>query len=154
MESGLLYTFSTIAQAPGRAFALLAAFVLYRFGSLDSLMSEDSHNLMGVFVDPAELERAARLRVLSRYPALIAAIDENIADRLRRNEVHPFNAEHAAILVRLKSSVRQRRQILVSLLWALVATGVEMIGSVAAIPYAHEWSANSCLSRLVMRIGV
>jgi hypothetical protein len=30
MDNGLLYTYSTIAQALGGAFALLAAFVLYR----------------------------------------------------------------------------------------------------------------------------
>jgi hypothetical protein len=31
MESAILYTFSTIAQALGGTFALIAAFVLYRF---------------------------------------------------------------------------------------------------------------------------
>jgi hypothetical protein len=36
MENSILYTFSTIAQVLGGASALLAAFVLFRFQSLDA----------------------------------------------------------------------------------------------------------------------
>ena len=36
MENSILYTFSTIAQALGGAFALLSAFVLFRFQSLET----------------------------------------------------------------------------------------------------------------------
>jgi len=36
MENALLYTFSTIAQALGGSFPLVAAFVLYRFQLLVS----------------------------------------------------------------------------------------------------------------------
>jgi hypothetical protein len=47
MENALLYTFSTIAQALGGAFALLAAFVLYRFQSLDPMMAHYSAQVRG-----------------------------------------------------------------------------------------------------------
>lgn len=47
MQNALLYTFSTIAQALGGAFALLAAFVLYRFQSLGPMMAHDSAQVRG-----------------------------------------------------------------------------------------------------------
>ena len=47
MENALLYTFSTIAQALGGAFALLAAFVLYRFQSIGPMMTHDSAQIRG-----------------------------------------------------------------------------------------------------------
>jgi hypothetical protein len=43
MENSILYTFSTLAQALGGAFALLSAFVLFRFQSLDASMLNASN---------------------------------------------------------------------------------------------------------------
>ena len=42
MENALLYTLNTIPQALGGTFALLAAFVLYRFQTLIELMALDA----------------------------------------------------------------------------------------------------------------
>lgn len=49
MENSILYTFSTIAQALGGAFALLAAFVLFRFQSLDASMLNASTGLRRIW---------------------------------------------------------------------------------------------------------
>src|SRR6202021_1555486 len=48
MQNAILYTFSTIAQALGGAFALLAAFVLYRFQSLDKVVDEHAGSVRGI----------------------------------------------------------------------------------------------------------
>ena len=48
MENALLYTFTTIAQALGGTFALLAAFILYRFQTLNDLMALEAGELMQI----------------------------------------------------------------------------------------------------------
>ena len=49
MENALLYTFSTMAQHLGGAIALLSAFVLYRFQSLDTAMTKEARDLRPEF---------------------------------------------------------------------------------------------------------
>src|ERR1700743_1059143 len=70
METSILYTFSTIAQALGGAFALLSAFVLFRFQSLDASMLNASVGLRSIWKTPGDLECYATLRGLSVWPAL------------------------------------------------------------------------------------
>src|ERR1700722_19059024 len=68
MENSILYTFSTIAQALGGAFALLSAFVLFRFQSLDASMLNASIGLRSIWKTPSDLETYDTLRGLSVWP--------------------------------------------------------------------------------------
>ena len=85
MDQGLLYEFSTIAQALGGAFALLAAFVLYRFQSLSASMSQDSKGLWSPFAqalaaaalrDLGDLLWYEELRIRGQFAELVRRIEE------------------------------------------------------------------------------
>ena len=79
MESGLLYTFSTIAQALGGAFALLAAFVLFRFQYMKSSMWQDSGTVRDALTrGGADLLNYDTLRAQGKYADLIKVIDKII----------------------------------------------------------------------------
>jgi|SRR5271169_5798449 len=110
MENSILYSFSTIAQALGGAFALLSAFVLFRFQSLDASMLNASRGLRSIWKTPADLETYDTLRGLSVWPS---------KTRLRAGQsLHRF---------------------LTWTFWVAVSlTFLAMTGSVAVIPYAHE----------------
>jgi hypothetical protein len=136
MESSILYTFSTIAQALGGAFALLSAFVLFRFQSLDASMLNASRGLRSIWKTPADLETYDTLRGLSVWPSLNKAIDAQIARMTAAHETPSF--EVMATKTRLRAG-QSLHFFLTWVFWVAVSlTFLVMTCSVAVIPYAHE----------------
>jgi hypothetical protein len=149
MENALLYTFSTIAQALGGAFALLAAFVLYRFQSLSNTMPNDAAQVRG------GLTRSGRnftlydtLRVEGKYPELIVEIDTIM-------EHDPgLSADEKALIGRMKRSVQLQTALEKSFRRGAFATAAVMAFSVAAIPIAPFVYCMPCFSALLLIVGV
>src|SRR5580698_10445093 len=136
MENSILYTFSTIAQALGGAFALLSAFVLFRFQSLDASMLNASVGLRCIWKSKADLESYDTLRGLSIWPSLNKAIEAQIARMIAAHESPSF--EVMATKTRLKAG-ESLHSFLTIIFWVAVSlTFVVMTGSVAIIPYAHD----------------
>jgi len=136
MENSILYTFSTIAQALGGAFALLSAFVLFRFQSLDASMLNASVGLRCIWKSKADLESYDTLRGLSIWPSLNKAIEAQIARMIAVHETPSF--EVMATKTRLKAG-ESLHSFLTTVFWVAVSlTFVVMTSSVAIIPYAHD----------------
>ena len=128
--------FSTIAQALGGAFALLSAFVLFRFQSLDASMLNASRGLRSIWKAPSDLETYDTLRGLSVWPSLNKAIDAQIARMIAAHEEPSF--EVMATKTRLRAG-QSLHFFLTWTIWLAVSmTFLVMTGSVAVIPYAHE----------------
>jgi len=136
MENSILYTFSTIAQALGGAFALLSAFVLFRFQSLDASMLNASVGLRSIWKTAADLETYDTLRGLSVWPSLNKAIDAQIARMAAANEKPNF--EVLATMTRLRAGQSLRFVLTWSFWLAVSLTFLVMAASVAVVPYAHE----------------
>jgi hypothetical protein len=136
MENSILYTFSTIAQALGGAFALLSAFVLFRFQSLDASMLNASVGLRSIWKTPADLATYDTLRGLSVWPSLNRAIDAQIARMTAAHEDPSF--EVLATKTRLRAGQSLHRVLTLAFWLAVSLTFLVMTGSVAVIPYAHE----------------
>ena len=136
MENSVLYTFSTIAQALGGAFALLSAFVLFRFQSLDASMLNASVGLRSIWKTSADLECYDTLSGLSVWPSLNKAIDAQIARMTAAHQEPSF--EVLATKTRLRAGESLRFYLTWSFWLAVSLTFVVMTGSVAIIPYAHE----------------
>jgi hypothetical protein len=136
MENSILYTFSTIAQALGGAFALLSAFVLFRFQSLDASMLNASVGLRSIWKTPTDVETYEILRGLSVWPSLNKAIDAQIARMAAANEKPNF--EVLAAKTRLRAGQSLHSVLTWSFWLAVSVTFLVMTGSVAIIPYAHE----------------
>jgi hypothetical protein len=136
MENSILYTFSTIAQALGGAFALLSAFVLFRFQSLDASMLNASLGLRSIWKTAGDLESYDALRGLSVWPSLNRAIDAQIARMITANEKPSFEVMAAKTRLRAGESLHF---FLTWTFWLAVSlTFLVMTGSVGIIPYAHE----------------
>jgi hypothetical protein len=136
MENSILYTFSTIAQALGGAFALLSAFVLFRFQSLDASMLNASSGLRSIWKSASDLETYDTLRGLSVWPSLNKAIDAQIARMTAAHEEPSF--EVMATKTRLRAGQSLHRVLTLAFWLAVSMTFLAMTGSVAVIPYAHE----------------
>jgi hypothetical protein len=144
MENSILYTFSTIAQALGGAFALLSAFVLFRFQSLDASMLNSSRGLRSIWKTPADLETYDTLRGLSVWPSLNKAIDAQIGRMAAANEKPTFEVMAAKTRLRAGES---KHLFLTWTFWVAVSlTFLVMTGSVAVIPFAHEIAATHSLT--------
>lgn len=136
MENSILYTFSTIAQALGGAFALLSAFVLFRFQSLDASMLNASIGLRCIWTNKADLESYDTLRGLSVWPSLNKAIDAQVCRLIAAREAPSF--EVMAIKTRLMAG-ESLHSFLTGVFWVAVSlTFVVMTSAVAIIPYAHD----------------
>jgi hypothetical protein len=147
MENSIYYTFSTIAQALGGAFALLSAFILYRFQSLNDSMLNASVGLKSIWNDPADAESYEILRRLSVWPQLNKAIDAQVAKRSAADPRYP-PFEVIAAVTRLHAGESLHR-FLTQVFWvSVILTFLVMSGSVAVIPYAHEISASRTLGSI------
>jgi hypothetical protein len=136
VENSILYTFSTIAQALGGAFALLSAFVLFRFQSLDASMLNASIGLRSIWRTPADLDTYDTLRGLSVWPLLNKAIEAQIARMTAAHEEPSFAV--MATKTRLRAGQSLHGFITWSFWLAVLLTFLVMTASVAVIPYAHE----------------
>src|ERR1700733_3830138 len=136
MENSILYTFSTIAQALGGSFALLSAFVLFRFQSLDASMLNASKGLRSIWKTTADLETYDTLRGLSVWPSLNKAIDAQMARMVAAHDEPSFEA------LATKTRLRAGQSLHFFLTWtfwvAVSLTFVVMTISVGIIPYAHD----------------
>jgi hypothetical protein len=136
MENSILYTFSTIAQALGGAFALLSAFVLFRFQSLDASMLNASTGIRSIWRTPKDMETYDTLRGLSVWPSLNRAIDAQIARMTAAHEEPSF--EVLATKTRLRAGQSLHFFLTLAFWVAVSLTFLVMTASVAIIPYAHE----------------
>jgi hypothetical protein len=139
-ENGILYTFSTIAQALGGAFGFLSAFVLYRFQSLNRAMEKDAIPLRGMLDEldgTGAQERFELALAQSQFSVIVAWIDRKIEKPEGRRV---YEGERKAAHIRMSLSVAQRRGILFVFWITLWVTGIVMAGSVGVIPRAHFWS--------------
>jgi hypothetical protein len=143
MENSILYTFSTIAQALGGAFALLSAFVLFRFQSLDASMLNASIGLRSIWKTPADVETYDTLRGLSVWPSLNRAIDAQFARMTAAHQEPSFEA--MATKTRLRAGERLHFFLTWSFWVAVSLTFLVMAGSVTIIPYAHEFAETHSL---------
>jgi hypothetical protein len=136
VENSILYTFTTIAQALAGAFALLSAFVLYRFQALNESMFNASAGLRSIWNDPADVESYEMLRGLSVWPMLNKAIDAQVAKRAAAGAQLPFEVVVASVRLHAGESLHR---VLIRAFWAsVILTFLAMTGSVAVLPYAHE----------------
>lgn len=154
MENGLLYTFTTIAQALAGAFALLSAFVLYRIQLLNASMSFDSARMNNIWRTSEEVAHADALRIRSRYGELRRLINARMRVHQREGTAGNLGAESPVRLASFLNSVRLHHIIVIAFWAALVVTFVVMGGSVWAIPHAHEWAYDRLLAQHWMNAGV
>src|SRR5579863_1558439 len=106
MENSILYTFSTITQALGGAFALLSAFVLFRFQSLDASMLSASSGLRSIWKNSGDLESYDTLRGLAVWPSLNKAIEAQIARMTAAHEEPSFEVMATKTRLRAGQSLR------------------------------------------------
>ncbi len=150
MENAILYTFSTIAQALGGAFALLAAFVLYRFQSLGPMIAFDSAQVRGELSrGGANFEVYDTLLVQGKYAQLIDEIDA-----IRKRTQPKISASVEELILRMKGNARLQTTLTMAFRRAAFTTGAVMFYSVAAIPFAHVVYCVDVLSWLLLIMGV
>ena len=154
MENGLLYTFSTIAQALGGAFALLSAFALYKFQSLKEMMHRDADMISTIWIAPQNGPIYRRMIANGDYEAVadLAEHQVNTAVGTSAEGTMPIIWGECCHRIRANSSIYRN----VSSLFkrSAVTTGIVMIGSVAAIPLAYPIHCIMWLACTVLVIGV
>lgn len=150
----LLYTFSTIAQALGGMFALLAAFVLFRFQSLEAEMISDSDRLQNA-ISKDQLSHYSELRAERQRRAAWNMVKASADEAKARKEHQPYGAtaglEHYD---RWKKNIARHERISRWLLAAAVLTGNVIVASVAMIPFAQLLRDHPVGAWTVLVIGV
>jgi hypothetical protein len=139
MENALLYTFTTIAQALGGTFALLAAFVLYRFQTLNGLMTLDAGELQFGVDDETKKSLHTQLTNEARFLEMIRNV--RMAD---------LETTAKIAFERLQQNAAKRSTIGFYFVLSGLLTGLMMIASVVSIGIAqflkmHETAAWSSL---------
>jgi hypothetical protein len=154
MENALLYTFSTIAQALGGAFALLAAFVLYRFEVLSKIMYPIPDHLRNeiAVASGGNFQWYDTLNVQGRLTELIERVDKIFADY--GGTVPILNETSAGRYADLKNADKLRAFLSRRFKVAAVTTGGVMFYTVAAIPFAHVVYCMWAVSVLLLAIGI
>jgi hypothetical protein len=154
MEQGLLYTFSTIAQALGGAFALLSAFVLYYFQGLHKNTLEDAQTVSDNWMGPNRRMLYRTLISTADHQGVVRVADEQLAEYQGKPEAQHVPTIWQNALNRLRLSVNKRRAVLAKFKRSAFTTAFVMIGSVAVIPVAHVICGDANLSRTVLVIGI
>ena len=154
MENGLLYTFSTIAQALGGAFALLSAFALYKFQSLKEMMHRDADMISTIWLAPQNGPMYRRMIANGEYEAVadLAEHQVNTAVGTSAEGTQPIIWGECCQRIRANASIHRN----VSSLFerSAVTTGIVMIGSVAAIPLAHPIHCVIWLAVVFLAAGI
>jgi hypothetical protein len=149
MDNGLLYTYSTIAQALGGAFALLAACVLYRLQSLQAGILDDAAIVRAIVArSKGDCVLFDSLLVQRKYPELIELVNSTVAKGIVMSE------SEGLYLVRTRASGRLQTALLRTFKSSALMTGGLMAVSVALIPYVHLFSSCEVLSLTVATLGV
>jgi hypothetical protein len=154
MENGLLYTFSTIAQALGGAFALLSAFVLFYFQALQKNMAEDAETLADNWMGPNRRMIYRTLISNADYYGVLQNADEQLVEYQGKPEAQHVSTIWQNALNRLRQSVNRRRAVLAKFKRSAFTTGLVMIGSVVLIPLAHPIHCVVWLACTALVIGI
>ena len=154
MENGILYTFSTIAQALGGAFALLSAFVLFKFQSLKESMHRDADTLSTIWVAPQMGPVYTRMIADGDYEAIADLADSQVAGAQGTMWQGTQPAIWGEACKRLRDNSATRKNVSSLFKRSAVTTGCVMIGSVAAIPLAHPVHCVIWLACAVLATGV
>jgi hypothetical protein len=133
MENALLYTFTTIAQALGGTFALLAAFILYRFQTLNDLMALDAGELMPI-VSHDENKKALHTQF---------ANEARFLEMIRALRAELRGSDPPSAFVRLQNCAARRHAIGLYFSISAWMTGLVMIGSVVCIGFAQFLRSNN-----------
>jgi hypothetical protein len=137
MENALLYTFSTMAQALGGMFALLAAFVLFRFQSLEAEMISDSDRLQNAFSND-QLTQFNELRGERQYRAAWNMVKAVADEAKSRNQHQPYGPTASLEQYdRWNRNILRHERISRWFLAAAVLTGDVIVASVAMLPFAQ-----------------
>jgi hypothetical protein len=144
MENALLYTFSTIAQTLGGAIALLSAFVLYRFQSLDAAIAKDANELRTRLSasggSPAEHDR---LEAEGNY--------QQILENVKAQGEHTFSIP---AFKRLKHGIDQKKKIVDAFMAAASMTGTGMMLSIVVLPLTQFLINRRAYSFFILLAGV
>ena len=154
MEQGLLYTFSTIAQALGGAFALLSAFVLYRFQLLKESMYQDAFHLSDAWLGPNARQAYRPLIASGDYEAVADVADSQYAAAQEKTDEVPVTPSWDESRNRLRVSIGKRSVVSSLFKRSAFTTGFVMIGSVAVIPLAHPIHCITWLACSVLVVGI
>lgn len=156
MENSLLYTFSTIAQALGGAFALLSAFVLYRFQSLDGSMKKSSQELVSMWPTAAETESYLMLQGLSAWRLLTKVTEAQIARRKALEPQWALGYTQVVARERLIAGARQYMRLTCTFWPALGLTFLVMTVSVLVTRNAHDIVSTRtiCYIHILTMLGV
>jgi hypothetical protein len=146
MENALLYTFSTIAQTLGGAIALLSAFVLYRFQSLDDALDRDTKTLRDGFT--AHGGKASSYEELEAERQYLKILE------LLKTEAAHGNTYSVPIFKRLKHGIERKKRITDAFMAALLCTGTGMMLSILMLPITHVLVARPAAAVLVLLAGV
>jgi hypothetical protein len=143
MENALLYTFTTIAQALGGTFALLAAFVLYRFQTLNDVMALDAAELVHIVShDGTKKDLHTQFANEARFQEMIRALQAELRES---NAPAAFN--------RLQNSAARRQNIGWYFSISAWMTGLVMIGSVVCIGFAQFLCLNDAAAWSALAAG-
>jgi len=154
MREALFYVFSTIPQTVGAVFAVLTAFVLYRFQADNSARPDDLNRLLdrvfGLSVTPGhqkEWENGIRLLSDDR--------DEEFLQLIERTGVPEKNDRTHVAYKRFARSVRDRPIVGRALLFAFVATSILILYSLVLLCFA-PWIATrvNAVAYLLLAVGV
>jgi hypothetical protein len=151
MESAVLYTFSTIPQTLGAAFAVLAAFVLYRFQG-DAAVDRDIDEIMQIFtiVEHRQLLREALEEGLQKFVGQMDMLFRNPSGPSRPQvESHQYK-----VLGRLVTAAASQPDIRVPLCRAFIWTGVVIVGSVIVLCFEKQIAAYTTWAAVVLAVGV
>jgi hypothetical protein len=144
MENALLYTFSTIAQTLGGAIALLSAFVLYRFQSLDASMAKEAKELRARFaMGGGNVADFDRIESVGNYPQILESV--------KAQGEHSFAVP---AFKRLKHGVISKERITTAFMAAVSCTGTAMMLSIVVLPITHILLARPLVSNLMLLTGV
>jgi hypothetical protein len=154
MENALLYTFSTIAQALGGMFALLAAFVLFRFQSLEAEMISDSDRLQNAFTSD-QLSQYNEFRGERQYRAAWNMVKAVADEAKSRNQHQPYGPTAGPEQYdRWNGNIARHARISRWFLAAAVLTGDVIVASVAMLPFAQLLRYHPIGASSVLAIGV
>jgi hypothetical protein len=157
VENALLYTFSTVAQALGGMFALLAAFVLYRSQSLESMMGSDSRLLMTMWASSQSNEENLHheLAGQGRFREVYENIKAAVADLpVTHTPYQPYGSHGQEPFNRLGRMIEVQENLTRYFIRAAWLTGATILGSVAAIPFAQILRCHHIIAAEVLFVGI
>jgi hypothetical protein len=149
MENAILYTFSTIPQTLGAAFAVLSAFVIYRFAA-DASVERDIAELMQIFTPEyrADLRATLEDRGLTHLLAEMSELFDAGSVSAPGYGSHQFET-----LLRLRAAAGQA-DVKAPLRRAFLWTGGVIVASVVALGVEKLLAAQTEYAVAALVLGV